>query len=63
MEETIFFHFSVSTSMIGVLFQDESMLIWYSGKQEKQLKLSHVSRIIPGQRTVSLYYCPFFPRK
>ncbi|PIA62631.1 hypothetical protein AQUCO_00200561v1 [Aquilegia coerulea] len=33
------------------MFQDESTLIWYSGKDEKQLKLSHVSRIIPGQRT------------
>lgn len=33
------------------LSSDESMLIWYSGKEEKQLKLSHVSRIIPGQRT------------
>lgn len=33
--------------------QDESVLIWYSGKDEKQLKLSQVSKIIPGQRTVS----------
>ncbi|KAF8378430.1 hypothetical protein HHK36_029769 [Tetracentron sinense] len=33
------------------LANDESLLIWYSGKEEKQLKLSHVSRIIPGQRT------------
>lgn len=38
-----------------VMFQDESMLIWFSGKEEKQLKLSNVSRIIPGQRTVSFY--------
>uniref|UniRef100_A0A2N9HCS3 FYVE-type domain-containing protein n=1 Tax=Fagus sylvatica TaxID=28930 RepID=A0A2N9HCS3_FAGSY len=30
---------------------DESVLIWFSGKDEKHLKLSHVSRIIPGQRT------------
>ncbi|XP_061997844.1 PH, RCC1 and FYVE domains-containing protein 1-like isoform X2 [Rosa rugosa] len=30
---------------------DESVLIWYSGKDEKYVKLSHVSRIIPGQRT------------
>lgn len=30
------------------------MLIWYSGKEERQLKLNQVSRIIPGQRTVSL---------
>ncbi|KAK9119309.1 hypothetical protein Scep_017402 [Stephania cephalantha] len=32
-------------------FKDESALIWYSGKDEKHLKLTHVSRIIPGQRT------------
>lgn len=35
------------------LANDESILIWISGKEEKHLKLSHVSRIIPGQRTVS----------
>ncbi|XP_074274567.1 PH, RCC1 and FYVE domains-containing protein 1-like [Silene latifolia] len=33
------------------LSNDESLLIWYLGKEEKQLKLSQVSRIIPGQRT------------
>ncbi|XP_006854768.2 uncharacterized protein LOC18444535 isoform X2 [Amborella trichopoda] len=33
------------------LANDESVLIWYSGKEEKSLKLSHVSKIIPGQRT------------
>ncbi|OVA13339.1 FYVE zinc finger [Macleaya cordata] len=33
------------------LAADESILIWYSGKEEKHLKLSHVSKIIPGQRT------------
>ncbi|XP_021722925.1 uncharacterized protein LOC110690409 [Chenopodium quinoa] len=33
------------------LSNDESVLIWFSGKEEKQLKLSQVSRIIPGQRT------------
>ncbi|CAN6444048.1 unnamed protein product [Victoria cruziana] len=33
------------------LANDESVLIWYSGKEEKHLKLSHVSRIVPGQRT------------
>ncbi|KAL5747426.1 hypothetical protein ACOSP7_024429 [Xanthoceras sorbifolium] len=33
------------------LSSDETLLIWYSGKEEKQLKLSHISRIIPGQRT------------
>ncbi|KAL5799288.1 hypothetical protein ACOSQ3_032350 [Xanthoceras sorbifolium] len=33
------------------LANDESVLIWISGKDEKHLKLSHVARIIPGQRT------------
>ncbi|KAJ4772589.1 Regulator of chromosome condensation (RCC1) family with FYVE zinc finger domain-containing protein [Rhynchospora pubera] len=33
------------------LSNDESVLIWFSGKEEKHLKLSHVSRIMPGQRT------------
>ncbi|XP_051139394.1 PH, RCC1 and FYVE domains-containing protein 1-like isoform X2 [Andrographis paniculata] len=31
--------------------QDETSLIWVSGGKEKSLKLSLVSRIIPGQRT------------
>ncbi|KAG8371016.1 hypothetical protein BUALT_Bualt13G0043200 [Buddleja alternifolia] len=34
------------------LANDESVLIWFSGKEEKHLKLSHVSRIISGQRTI-----------
>ncbi|XP_047974656.1 PH, RCC1 and FYVE domains-containing protein 1-like [Salvia hispanica] len=33
------------------LANDESVLIWFSGKEEKHLKLSDVSRIISGQRT------------
>ncbi|KAK6159975.1 hypothetical protein DH2020_003356 [Rehmannia glutinosa] len=33
------------------LSTDESTLIWYYGKDEKQLELRQVSRIIPGQRT------------
>ncbi|CAH1436069.1 unnamed protein product [Lactuca virosa] len=33
------------------LANDESVLIWFSGKEEKILKLSHVSRIVSGQRT------------
>ncbi|XP_068638407.1 PH, RCC1 and FYVE domains-containing protein 1-like [Aristolochia californica] len=33
------------------LSNDESLLLWFSGKNEKRLKLSDVSRIIPGQRT------------
>ncbi|GLT41767.1 hypothetical protein SLA2020_158100 [Shorea laevis] len=33
------------------LSNDESVLIWFSGKEEKHLKLGHVSRIISGQRT------------
>ncbi len=38
--------------------QDECALIWYSGKEEKKLWLSTVSRIVPGQRTVSPYLIP-----
>ncbi|KAL8160988.1 hypothetical protein V2J09_012477 [Rumex salicifolius] len=33
------------------LSNDETVLVWFSGKEEKHLKLSHVSKIIPGQRT------------
>ncbi|KAJ6811289.1 uncharacterized protein M6B38_155615 [Iris pallida] len=33
------------------LSNDESVLIWFSGKEEKHLRLSHVARIMPGQRT------------
>ncbi|KAI3828986.1 hypothetical protein L1987_03099 [Smallanthus sonchifolius] len=33
------------------LANDESILIWLSGKEEKQLRLSHVTRIVSGQRT------------
>ncbi|KAJ1394793.1 Zinc finger, FYVE/PHD-type [Sesbania bispinosa] len=33
------------------LSNDESVLIWFSGKEEKRLKLANVSRIISGQRT------------
>jgi hypothetical protein len=36
------------------LLQDETTLIWYSHKKEKFLRLSSVSKVIPGQRTVSL---------
>lgn len=59
--------FSVENLNIAYLnvysFQDESVLIWFSGKEEKHLKLSHVSRIISGQRTVSFFLptnLPFF---
>ncbi|KAH7285019.1 hypothetical protein KP509_33G007900 [Ceratopteris richardii] len=31
--------------------QDGLFLIWFSGREEKQLRLSSVSRIVPGQRT------------
>uniref|UniRef100_A0A804K188 Uncharacterized protein n=1 Tax=Musa acuminata subsp. malaccensis TaxID=214687 RepID=A0A804K188_MUSAM len=34
-----------------LLSADESVLIWFSGKEEKHVKLSHVARIMPGQRT------------
>ncbi|KAJ6315365.1 hypothetical protein OIU78_018787 [Salix suchowensis] len=37
------------------LSNDESVLIWFSGKEEKHLRLSHVSRIISGQRTNRLF--------
>ncbi|KAG9146343.1 hypothetical protein Leryth_008032 [Lithospermum erythrorhizon] len=33
------------------MFQDESSLIWYYGKQEKKIDLRNVTRILPGQRT------------
>ncbi|KAL6187678.1 hypothetical protein ACLB2K_039074 [Fragaria x ananassa] len=33
------------------LSNDEALLIWYSGKDEKHIRLSHVSMIIPGQCT------------
>lgn len=33
------------------LSNDETMLIWYSGRMEKKLNLIQVSKIIPGQRT------------
>ncbi|KAJ6964810.1 hypothetical protein NC652_002899 [Populus alba x Populus x berolinensis] len=33
------------------LSNDESVLIWFSGKEKKHLILSHVSKIISGQRT------------
>ncbi|KAL4567707.1 hypothetical protein LXL04_023299 [Taraxacum kok-saghyz] len=33
------------------LANDESILIWFSGKEEKHLRLSHVTRIVSGQRT------------
>ncbi|XP_061991593.1 PH, RCC1 and FYVE domains-containing protein 1-like isoform X2 [Rosa rugosa] len=33
------------------LSNDEALLIWYSGKEEKHVRLSHVTTIIPGQRT------------
>lgn len=50
----IMYSLSLRSSPLSI-FQDEKLLIWYAGKEEKQLKLSHVSRIIPGQRTVSLF--------
>ncbi|KAM3194162.1 hypothetical protein ACQJBY_070677 [Aegilops geniculata] len=33
------------------LSNDETMLIWHSGRMEKKLNLIQVSKIIPGQRT------------
>ncbi|KAH8519965.1 hypothetical protein H0E87_001420 [Populus deltoides] len=40
------------------LSNDESVLIWFSGKKKKCLTLSHVSRIISGQRTPIFQRCP-----
>ncbi|XP_061358589.1 PH, RCC1 and FYVE domains-containing protein 1 [Gastrolobium bilobum] len=40
------------------LSNDESLLVWYSGKEEKKVKLSTVSRIIPGQRTATFQRYP-----
>ncbi|KAL8142343.1 hypothetical protein V2J09_015375 [Rumex salicifolius] len=40
------------------LSNDESSLIWYSGKEERQIKLSQVLRIIPGQRTATFQRYP-----
>ncbi|KAK8505772.1 hypothetical protein V6N12_024755 [Hibiscus sabdariffa] len=34
-------------------FLDESVRIWISGEEEKYLRLDQVSRIIPGQHTIS----------
>ncbi|CAK9138076.1 unnamed protein product [Ilex paraguariensis] len=34
------------------LSNDEVTLKWYAGKEEKQLRLTNVSQIIPGQRTI-----------
>ncbi|KAH1072943.1 hypothetical protein J1N35_025271 [Gossypium stocksii] len=42
----------LSDAAVGNSFvEDESVLIWLSGKEEKHLKLIHVSRIISGQHT------------
>ncbi|XP_062107676.1 PH, RCC1 and FYVE domains-containing protein 1 isoform X2 [Humulus lupulus] len=35
------------------LSTDEKFLIWYSGQEERQLRLSSVVKVIPGQKTVS----------
>ncbi|CAI9753869.1 unnamed protein product [Fraxinus pennsylvanica] len=40
------------------LSKDETAIIWYSGRKEKQLRLSQVSRIIPGQRTATFQRYP-----
>lgn len=53
-------HVSPVSFILCITFQDESILIWYSGRKEKQLKLSDVTKIIPGQRTVSLCTLHFF---
>ncbi|RXI05256.1 hypothetical protein DVH24_006513 [Malus domestica] len=40
------------------LSNDESVLIWYSGNEEKYVKLTQVSRIVPGQRTQTFQRYP-----
>ncbi|ESQ28266.1 hypothetical protein EUTSA_v10018063mg [Eutrema salsugineum] len=40
------------------LSSDESTLVWYSGKEEKQIKVSQVMRIVPGQRTATFKRYP-----
>ncbi|EOA33285.1 hypothetical protein CARUB_v10019712mg [Capsella rubella] len=40
------------------LTSDESALVWYSGKEEKQIKLNQVQRIVPGQRTATFKRYP-----
>lgn len=36
------------------LSTDEKYLIWYSGKEEKKLRLTSVTNIVSGQRTVCI---------
>ncbi|CAJ2629893.1 unnamed protein product [Trifolium pratense] len=43
--------FSGSFLLLGGWIQDELSLIWFSSSEERSLKLSSVSKIIPGQRT------------
>ncbi|KAI5081676.1 hypothetical protein GOP47_0001419 [Adiantum capillus-veneris] len=38
--------------------QDEKTLIWYCGREEFQLSLSSVTRIVPGQRTANFQRHP-----
>ncbi|XP_024021109.1 PH, RCC1 and FYVE domains-containing protein 1 isoform X2 [Morus notabilis] len=40
------------------LSNDECFLIWYSRKEEKCIKISHISRIIRGQRTPTFQRYP-----
>lgn len=42
---------------------DEKFLIWYPGQKEKQLRLSSVTKIIMGQRTVNFQCQPHPDRK
>ncbi|GAB4839983.1 hypothetical protein Ancab_020692 [Ancistrocladus abbreviatus] len=41
------------------LSNDESLLVWYTEKEEKHLKLNQVSKIIPGQRTAIFQRYPW----
>eukprot|EP00250_Pteridium_aquilinum_P006360 c16303_g1_i1 orf=1286-4678(+) len=40
------------------LSSDEKTLIWYSGREELQLSLNSVTRIVPGQRTANFQRHP-----
>ncbi|KAI3890705.1 hypothetical protein MKX03_023128 [Papaver bracteatum] len=40
------------------MLQDESHLLWYSGKRERRLSLDSVAHILVGQRTVNFQRQP-----
>ncbi|XP_057850458.1 PH, RCC1 and FYVE domains-containing protein 1 isoform X2 [Cryptomeria japonica] len=46
------------SAVMSMDVQDERSLIWFSGKEEKQLRLNAVSKIIAGQRTSNFHRQP-----